>query len=138
MAQPEGETGEEPETRLRVLVADDHPLMRSDLVRVLAGHPDLSVVGAAADGAAAVAMAQRLRPDVVLLDIRMPRLDGLQAAREIVRLGLGAVVLMSTYDAATYAAAAERVGAVACISKLVPESELVAAVLAAGCRPRTG
>jgi DNA-binding NarL/FixJ family response regulator len=115
-----------------VVVADDHPLMRADLVRVLGRHAELRVVGTAGDGAEAVALVNRLHPDVVLLDIRMPLMDGLQAARAIRAGGDTAVVLISAYDEALYAAAAADVGAAACLSKLAPEEELVAAVMAAG------
>lgn len=135
MSHPKGAG---PTAPLRVLIADDHPLMRTDLMRVLAGQPALAVVGVATDGRAAVGMARQLEPDVVLMDIRMPRMDGLQATREITRSGVSAVVLMSTYDPEQYRAAAEDAGAVACVSKLAPESELVAVVLAAGRRRPAG
>ncbi len=115
-----------------VVVADDHPLMRADLVRALRHHAELQVVGTASDGEEAVALVTRLHPDVILLDIRMPHMDGLQAARAIRASGHTAVVLISAYDEALYAAAAADVGAAACLSKLASEEELVATVLAAG------
>jgi DNA-binding NarL/FixJ family response regulator len=68
---------------LRVLVADDQPLMRSGFRLILEGQPDIDVVGEARDGEEAVAEARRLRPDVVLMDVRMPRLDGIEATRRI-------------------------------------------------------
>lgn len=119
---------------VRVLVVDDHPLMRSDLVRLLDGHPQLAVVGSAGDGDEALALAHRLHPDVVVMDIRMPGMDGLQTTRAMRADCDAAVVLISTYDVAEYTAAAAEAGAVACLSKLMDEDALVATVVAAGRR----
>ncbi|WP_330307005.1 MULTISPECIES: response regulator transcription factor [unclassified Streptomyces] len=80
---------------LRVLVADDNPVVRAGLTALLGGHPDIEVVAAAADGEEAVASATRLTPDVVLLDVRMPGTDGLTALPELARL---APVMMLTYS----------------------------------------
>ena len=69
--------------RIRLLVVDDHPVVRSGIVGMLSGEDDLEVVGQAADGAAAVELAGELAPDVVLMDLRMPGLDGVEATRRI-------------------------------------------------------
>ncbi|MFF7600148.1 response regulator transcription factor [Streptomyces mirabilis] len=84
-----------PGPNLRVLVADDNPVVRAGLAALLDGHPDLEVVAQAADGEAAIAAATRLRPDVVLLDVRMPGTDGLTA---LPALSLLAPVMMLTYS----------------------------------------
>ena len=68
---------------VRVLLVDDQPLLRRSLAMIIDSAPDLTVVGQAGDGADALAVARRTRPDVVLMDVRMPRLDGLQATRRI-------------------------------------------------------
>jgi len=121
---------------VRVVIADDHALTRRELARAVDGHPLLRVVGQAADGDEAVALARALDPDVVLLDIRMPGLDGLQAARRIRSESNAAVVLISAYSDALYEAAADEAGAAAYLAKSVSEDALVAAVLAAA--PNTG
>ncbi|HEX8134663.1 MAG TPA: response regulator, partial [Actinomycetes bacterium] len=72
---------------IRVLIADDQPLMRAALRMTMAGEPDIEVVGEAADGAEAVELAKRQRPDVVVMDIRMPTLDGVAATRQLTSLG---------------------------------------------------
>ncbi len=90
---------------LRVVVADDHPWVREDFVALISAEPDLAVVGLAADGREAVDRAVELRPDVVLMDIRMPRLDGISALREINdRLGAAApaVLVVTTFELDEY------------------------------------
>ena len=86
---------------IRVLIADDHALARSGLSAMLGVQPDIEVVGTAADGVEAVAEARRLRPDLVLMDIRMPRLDGIEATRRIRGGSGGPAVLVLTTSIST-------------------------------------
>ena len=99
---------------VRVLVADDQDLVRAGLRMILDSQPDIEVVGEAADGAQAVALARRLRPDVCLLDIRMPVMDGLEATRKIAGPAVAdpiPVVVITTFDLDEYVYAALRAGA---------------------------
>ena len=115
---------------VRVLLADDHRLMREGTAALLAGDERIEVVGLAGDGREAVALAERRRPDVVLLDLNMPGMDGLQACARL-RDGGGPEVLMSTVseeEPDLYAAL--RVGAAGYLTKDVPPAELIEAVLA--------
>ncbi|WP_405724961.1 response regulator transcription factor [Streptomyces sp. NBC_00028] len=115
---------------LRVLVADDHAMFRSGLRAVLDTQPDLECVAEAADGRAAVNEVRRLRPDVAILDIRMPRLDGLHAT-EAILVDPGnttRVLLLTTYDQDTYVHRALRAGASGFLLKSLPPEELIAAV----------
>jgi DNA-binding NarL/FixJ family response regulator len=114
-----------------VLVADDQMLMRSALRICLTAEPDIHVVGEAADGAEAVHLAGRLRPDVVVMDVRMPRLDGLEATRRITaRDGVHGprVLVMTTFDLDEYIIDALRAGASGFLVKDAPPEELVRAV----------
>lgn len=116
---------------LTVLIADDQPLMRGALRTCLEAEPDIAVVGEAGDGAEAVRMAQRLRPSVVVVDLRMPIMDGIEATRRIVALPLEpppGVLVMTTFDLDEYIIGALRAGARGFLVKDSPPEELVRAV----------
>jgi DNA-binding NarL/FixJ family response regulator len=116
---------------IRVLVVDDQALVRAGFRMILEAEPDLKVVGEAADGIEAVAAVQRLRPDVVLMDVRMPNLDGIAAARQILEGGNTAKVLMlTTFDMDEYVYEALRAGASGFLLKDVPPERLVAGIRA--------
>ena len=86
-------------TQIRVLLADDEPLVRGGLRAILESEPDLVVAGEAADGAEVVTQARRLRPDVVLMDVRMPRVDGITATRQLSQFDGGpAVIVVTTFE----------------------------------------
>ena len=113
----------------RCLIADDQAMVREGFAAVLAAQPGLLVVGQAADGAQAVHQARQLRPDVVLMDVRMPVMDGLQAARQILSAPPGPRVLMlTTFDLDDYVYAALRAGASGFLLKDATAAELVHAV----------
>ena len=117
---------------VRVVLVDDDPLVRAGLGLILGGSPALQVVGEAADGLAAVDLVGRLRPDVVLMDIRMPRLDGLEATRRLAAAASPArVIVLTTFDADDMVLEALRVGAAGFLLKDTPPDRLVAAVHAA-------
>ncbi|MFF1410452.1 response regulator [Streptomyces sp. NPDC058289] len=114
---------------IRVLIADDQPLVRRGLALILAPEPEFEVVGEAGDGAEAVALAERLRPDVVVMDIRMPVLDGVGATGELAGLLPECRVLaLSTFDMDEYVVAALRAGAYGFLPKDVSPEELTAAI----------
>jgi DNA-binding NarL/FixJ family response regulator len=98
---------------IRVVVADDQELVRSGFAMIVDAQDDMDVVGEAADGEQAIEIARRERPDVVLMDVRMPRLDGIGATDAIARLGDGAprVIILTTFDLDEYVFAALRAGA---------------------------
>ncbi|MCX4673084.1 response regulator transcription factor [Streptomyces sp. NBC_01381] len=114
---------------IRVLIADDQPLVRRGLALILSPDPAFEVVGEAGDGAEAVALAHRLRPDVVVMDIRMPVLDGVGATGLLAQELPGCRVLaLSTFDMDEYVVAALRAGAYGFLPKDISPEELVAAV----------
>ncbi|GAA2235919.1 response regulator transcription factor [Promicromonospora sukumoe] len=113
---------------IRVLLADDHAAIRAGLRMLLATAGDIEVVGEAGDGAVAVTNARALRPDVVLMDVRMPGTDGVTATRQIVDEGLSEVLVLTTFDLDEYVFGALRAGAAGFLLKTAEASALVDAV----------
>ena len=114
---------------IRVLLVDDQPLLRTGFRLILQSEPDLEVVGEAADGEVALAQVAALRPDVVLMDIRMPRMDGIEATRQLSRLeDPPSVLVLTTYDLDEHVVESLRAGASGFLLKDVPADELVQAV----------
>lgn len=121
----------QPAARIRVLICDDQELIRTGYATILAAQPDLDVVGEAGDGEAAVAEAERLRPDVVVMDVRMPLLDGIQATRRLAGPGVPApvkVLVVTTFNLDEYVYEALRAGASGFLLKDATPAELIAAV----------
>ena len=115
---------------LRVVIADDQALVRAGFRMILDAQEDIEVVAEARDGVAAIAAWRRLRPDVILMDIRMPELDGLEATRRIMDAGGEAcrVIMLTTFDLDEYVYAALRAGASGFLLKDVSPEQLIAAV----------
>lgn len=114
---------------IRVLVVDDDPLVRSALALMLGGQPDLVLVGEAGDGVQALAMVARERPQVVLMDIRMPVMNGLEATKALLRLPHApSVIVLTTFTADDYVFAAVAAGADGFLLKDTPPHEIVSAV----------
>ncbi len=116
---------------ISVLIADDQRLVRAGFRVILAGEPGISVVGEAADGVEAVALARALAPDVVLMDIRMPNLDGLAAARQVLDSCGSRVLILTTFDADEYVYETLRMGASGFLLKDAPPDQLIGAVRSA-------
>jgi DNA-binding NarL/FixJ family response regulator len=115
---------------IRVLLVDDQELMRMGFRMVLGAQPDIDVVGEAADGLDAVQLSDQLRPDVVLMDVRMPVLDGVEATKRIAEAGTSKVLVMTTFDMDEYALSALRNGASGFLLKDTPPNDLVSALRA--------
>ena len=114
---------------IRVLVADDQPLIRGGFRMVIEGRPDLELVGEAEDGLEAVELTSELGPDVVLMDVRMPRLDGVEATRRLAAAGSTArILILTTFDLDEYVYAAIRAGASGFLLKDVRPADLVDAI----------
>ncbi|MEU6750756.1 response regulator [Actinomadura nitritigenes] len=117
---------------VRVILVDDHTVMRAGVAALLAGEPGIEIVGEAGDGRAAVGLAERLRPDVALVDLRMPVLDGVSATTEILARRTGTrVLILTTYDTDEEIERAVEAGAVGYLLKDATREQLADAVRAA-------
>ncbi|PTQ10270.1 DNA-binding response regulator [Sphingomonas oleivorans] len=116
---------------IRILIADDHPLLREGIVAVLALEPDMMVVGQAQDGAEAVDLYRELRPDIVLMDLQMPVLDGVEAISRICReFPEARIIVLTTYSGDAQALRALKAGALGYLVKLSLRNELIEAIRA--------
>ncbi len=118
--------------KIRVLLADDHQILRQGLASLLSEEPDMEVVGEAGDGQEAIDLARTIQPDVVLMDVTMPRLDGIQATRLITSELSGiSVIGLSMHEEDDMALAMRAAGAIAYLSKGGPSDALIATIRAA-------
>jgi DNA-binding NarL/FixJ family response regulator len=117
----------------RILIADDQPLVRAGVAQLIGTQPDLQVIGEAADGLQAASSAAALRPDVVVMDVRMPEMDGIEATRQVVALTPDPprVVLLTTFDLDEYVFGGLLAGASGFLLKHAPPEEIVLAIRAA-------
>jgi DNA-binding NarL/FixJ family response regulator len=117
---------------ISLLIVDDHPVVRDGLRGMFTADPRFDVLGEAGDGAEAIAAAEKLRPDVILMDLRMPRTDGVTAIRELAKRGVAArVLVLTTYDTDSDVLPAIEAGATGYLLKDAPRDELFRAVVAA-------
>jgi len=116
---------------IRLLLVDDEAMVRTGLRLILETEDDLRVVGEASTGVEAIEQAGRLAPDVILMDVRMPRMDGVEACRRLVEASSAKVVILTTFDLDEHLFAAVRAGACGFLLKASPPEELVAAIRAA-------
>jgi DNA-binding NarL/FixJ family response regulator len=120
------------ETPITMLIVDDHPVVRDGLRGMFTGEPGFEVLAEAADGAEAIAFGEHLRPDVILMDLRMPNVDGVTAIRELARRGVPSrVLVLTTYDTDRDVLPAIEAGATGFMLKDAPREELLRAVRAA-------
>jgi len=115
---------------IRVVIVDDHAMLRAGLEQLLAGEADLEVVGKAADGAEAVALVREVRPDVVLMDLQMPGLDGVEATRQIVGEELADVLVLTSYSDAERIVGALDAGALGYLLKDAEPDEVLRGIRA--------
>ena len=113
---------------IRILIADDQALVRVGFRKILESEPELEVVGEAADGGEAIERARLLRPDIVLMDIQMPRIDGLQATRRLAGDGIARVLILTTFDINEYVYEALRAGASGFLLKDTEADQLITAI----------
>ncbi|GAA3079198.1 DNA-binding NarL/FixJ family response regulator [Kribbella aluminosa] len=117
---------------IRLLIADDHPIVRDGLSGMFAAEPEFEVVGQAGDGAEAIRLAEALQPDVILMDLQMPGMNGLDAISELAERGVQArVLVLTTYDTDGYVVPAIEAGATGYLLKDAPRDELLRAVRSA-------
>lgn len=117
--------------RIRLIIADDHPVVRRGLCTILSAEEDIEVVGQAKDGQEAVELAQREQPDVILMDLRMPEMDGVQAIRQLKQSNPGIrTIILTTYDNDEFLFEGIRAGARGYLLKDIPPEDLIAAIRA--------
>jgi DNA-binding NarL/FixJ family response regulator len=127
-----GQPADEAGAPIRLLIADDHPVVRDGLSSMFARDPEFEVLGEASDGAEAVRLALALAPDVILMDLRMPGMDGLTAITELGKRGSAArVLVLTTYDTDSHVLPAIEAGATGYLLKDAPRADLLRAVRAA-------